>query len=78
MTAIECGAYEAEITEEENEQGGESEGDKVDGDIQMACDVSGGPILLATRKVPVVGSVTATGCFGFTFGNLIIRPALGL
>jgi RHS repeat-associated protein len=65
-----------EERDKENEEGGESEGDKIDDGVQKVCDLSGPTAAVALRKVPTVGSVVLVGCVGFTAGNLI-RQGLG-
>ena len=65
-----------EERDKENEEGGESEGDKIDDGVQKVCDLSGPTPAVALRKAPAVGSVVLVGCVGFTAGNLV-RQGLG-
>jgi RHS repeat-associated protein len=66
-----------EENEQEQDEENETEGDRIDKGIQTTCDL-GGPAGLLTARISPVGAVVGTGCAGFTFGNFILRPALGL
>ena len=70
-------ARETEELNEEKEKENESEGDKIDEDINLDGCAVGGAFSVALRGTPAVGSVVIVGCFGFTAGNYI-RQGLGL
>jgi YD repeat-containing protein len=61
---------EQHVLEEEQTEQEESSGERIGDDIQKVCDLSGPPILVGFRKLPVVAQATGAFCLGYTGGRL--------